>query len=523
MEPHDGGPDTQRWSIAVNLFIMACILASSVLVIVEHATGGGTGRCPAEVLWAAEVAFTAVFTVEYLLRWYAAPDRLTYPLGFYAVIDLLAIVPSFILLSHVIDIAPGFLALRLLRVARLLRVLRLVRLLKIVRHGNMIFRLMLDLRVWLSAVRDHYHLDRLVRLLAWTALTWVLGANVVWVTESTLAGASTPYSSYWPSYWNVIVVLVSGMDAETPVTVAGMVEVTLLLLAGICIVGLLTGEIVSIIVRSAARRGKLTLKPPGLALSQHIVVLGTNRHLPNVITQIAAALQGPSHLVVVSPEAGDIEQIDAGRARRVMALAGDPSSEDVLREACVSEASRVIVLSSDRDDEPCRERDNRALMHALAVQARAREVPLVVELQELDSLRYARTIPTAECIVRHEFGEKLIGQAVLCPGVTALYTELLTFTDDSNELYVMDVPRFLAGWTFARMQRWFMEHDEETILPVGIDRSAGETRYTRFDLHPDGAEVLGPGDRLIVMAYEPPSYTHVTEEDLWSGRTLARS
>lgn len=73
-----------------------------------------------------EIFSTAVFIVDYLLRWYTADLKLhkrkasffLYPVTPWAVIDLLAIVPAFGLLS------PAFVLLRILRVIRVFKGLR---------------------------------------------------------------------------------------------------------------------------------------------------------------------------------------------------------------------------------------------------------------------------------------------------------------------------------------------------------------------------------------------------------------
>ena len=58
-----------------------------------------------------EAIVTALFTVEYVLRIYAAPNRVRYLVSFYGLIDLLAIVPFYL----------GFFASRVLRIARLFK------------------------------------------------------------------------------------------------------------------------------------------------------------------------------------------------------------------------------------------------------------------------------------------------------------------------------------------------------------------------------------------------------------------
>lgn len=65
-----------------------------------------------------------IFTIEYLVRWYYAPDRWRYPFTLMAVIDLVVILPFYI--SHLMD----------LRSLRLIRIMRVLQLLKIYRYNR---------------------------------------------------------------------------------------------------------------------------------------------------------------------------------------------------------------------------------------------------------------------------------------------------------------------------------------------------------------------------------------------------
>lgn len=67
-----------------------------------------------------EITLTAFFTVEYLFRLYAAPQRLLYIFSFFGIIDLLSIVPFYIGLI-------GTQYFRVFRLARLLRILKVAR------------------------------------------------------------------------------------------------------------------------------------------------------------------------------------------------------------------------------------------------------------------------------------------------------------------------------------------------------------------------------------------------------------
>ena len=519
MEPYQGGRDATRLSLVVDLAVLTCIVGSCTLVLLEH-----LGQLAPGAGHTLELVFTCIFVAEYLLRWYAAPNRLLYPLTFYAIVDLVAILPSVLLLGS------DLILLRVVRGVRLLRLLRLLRLMRVLRYSYLLYSGITGLRTYLSAVNHQYRLLPLVRLLMWVVLAWFVGANALHFTERALGGPAGPFAQYWDSYWNVLIVLVSGIEDKEPLSLLGRVEVTILLVVGICVVGMLTGEIVAILVRKSQRVGMLAVKPPSARLEQHVVVLGVNSHLDNIVRQVRAALGGHHYMLIVAPEADQLRVSDAVAYRRVFGLAGNPLDERVLEQAAVDQAARVIILSPDEDGAP-QERDNKALMQAIAVRGRRSKRPLVVELQTEESLSFAAPLADVDFVVSRHYGEKLISQSVLNPGVTEVYYRLMTFTEQSNEFYTIEAPDALVGQTFAEAQLYCLDEAPDEMVLVGLDRSPPDRPNTRFWLNPTAGcpelpeqqSVLRQGDRLVVIAYERPNLTEVNEDDLWSGKILQRT
>jgi voltage-gated potassium channel len=74
-----------------------------------------------------ELLFTAMFTLEYLVRIWCAPNRKAYILSIYGIVDLLALLPTY--LSLILPQTAPLLIIRLLRILRIFRVLRLLSLL----------------------------------------------------------------------------------------------------------------------------------------------------------------------------------------------------------------------------------------------------------------------------------------------------------------------------------------------------------------------------------------------------------
>ncbi len=483
----------QALSIQVDVFIMVCILCSCLLIPLEYFLPE-YGR----VYWTCELAFTTLFALEYVTRWYCAPDRIKYPFTRYAMIDLIAILPAVLMISS------KFMVFRL---ARGIRFLRILRLLKIFRYDALIHQSINNLRIWFASFREQYRLHQLGNLFRLYIVAWILGANLLYFTESQFASGLSPYADYFKSYWNIIIVLISGIEDKEPLSVAGRIEVTVLLIAGICVVGMITGEIVSILVHKIERKGKVTLKPSLTALSNHIVIFGNNTHLDYILHQIHAAFNGLYYILIVSPDADQLKITSHDVYKKVMALQGDYRSPGVLECACLDSAYRAIVLSDEVPGVSTIRRDKQTLMHTLAAVSKNHSLPVTVQLNDKSMLKYTEPLENVEFIVSQNYLETLLSQAVLNPGITTIYRSLMTFSHDSNEFYKIPITEEADFKTFKEAQHYFLSRDTD-MVPIGIyknsDSSSNDLRQACC-LNPECKDTrLTPGDSLAVIAYRDP-------------------
>jgi len=517
MEPYRGSFRSSPGSLIVDIIIVFCILMSCLLIPLGYFFPRFD-----PFFWKLEIGFTILFSLEYIIRWMVSPNPIIYPFTLFAIIDFLAIMPTLLVVHADFIFLPVF---------RGLRLLRLLRLLKFMRYRLFFYRAYIRIRNWSSALTHHYHLRQIRLLFLVTLLLWVMGSNLLYFTETRLAGNEGPYSNYWQAYWHIIIVLISGIEDKEPLSFLGRIEVSFFLLIGICFAGLVTAELVSILVKKMNRSGKIQLKAPTSQLHHHIVIIALNPHLFNVIKQVSAAVKGRNQILIVSRRGDKIKIANPKHYKKVHALPGDPLNRSILEQAWINNASRVIILSSDNDkSDTLLEKDNRSLMKTLAALSFNPSVDMTVELQTTDSLKYASNLSGIHFIVARLFGERLIGQAVMSPRVTEIFTSLMTYTDDSSEFYLIPVPTELVGKTLKQAQLFFADLDEEPMILVGIDRSPKSFQCSNFKLNPvsddDGLSspgvILGEKDKLILISYEFPSFAQVNKDDLWKGRILLR-
>jgi voltage-gated potassium channel len=473
-------------------FIFACIIISCIIIPLDYLIPKYRSfwiKC--------EVFFAVIFTIEYFIRWYFSENKIKYPLTFFAVIDLLAILPSLLLLSN------NFMLLRLFRIARFLR------LLKLIRYNHYLYNSFNNIRNWFSGFRDEYQLDNLFNLFVLCILALVVGANLVYFTETEFASGTTPYTDYWKSYWHMVIVLISGIEDKEPASLPGKIEVTILLIAGVCVVGMITAEMVSILVRKFNRKGKAVLKPVNLRMENHIVILGYNSHLDYIIRQIYTAFRGRYYILCVFKNSDELMVSVPHIYKKVLVVKGKPLHPDILKHADIKRARSIIALSEETDLVS----DNKTLMKAIAVNSVNPDVPVTIQLQNPESVKYNNVIKNADFVVSSSYMEKLISQGVLNPGVTEIYRSIMTFSPDSSEFYNIEISSQFCPETFNQAQKYFLENDE-SIIPAGVYRYCADTKKYKCKINPiafkneciNGDFVLNPGDFLMVIAYFNPFF-----------------
>jgi voltage-gated potassium channel len=222
------GPD-DRLGHAVQLGLIALIILNVIAVMVDSVEdlSAAWGR----QLWGFEVLSVAVFTVEYLLRFWVVPGharfqrpilgRIRYILTPLALVDLVAILPFYLPMLMPTD----------LLFIRVLRLMRLMRLLKIGRYSE-------SVRLLVAVVRDRR--GELVATFVIVAILVVLASGLMYLVERDAqpqAFSSMPATMWWA----VATVTTIGYGDMYPITPVGKVLAGFVAILGIGLFALPAG------------------------------------------------------------------------------------------------------------------------------------------------------------------------------------------------------------------------------------------------------------------------------------------
>lgn len=228
---------------AFDLGLIAFVLLSLVTVVLDSVADIHLqyGRW----LTGLEIFFTAVFTVEYLLRLACVRQPLRYALSFYGIVDLLAVLPTYLAFF-----VPELYALVDVRVLRLLRVFRILKLnAYVAEYASLAHALRASSRkisVFITGV---------------LMIVLVMG-TVMYVVEGPANGfTSIPTSVYWA----ISTMTTVGFGDITPKTDLGRAITSLMMLLGWGVLAVPTG-----IVTAEMSAQRLAGAPKATTRSCHV-------------------------------------------------------------------------------------------------------------------------------------------------------------------------------------------------------------------------------------------------------------
>lgn len=225
--------------VAILLSVLAVVLESVASINARYGT----------VLRALEWFFTALFTVEYVLRLMCVRHPWRYARTFYATVDLLAIVPTYASLF-----LPG--AVQSLLVIRSLRLLRIFRVLKLARYLMEGGTLMAALRA--SRIKITVFLGAVL------TLDLIIGAIMYLVEPPESGFTSIPRSMYW----TIVTMTTVGYGDIAPTTVLGQFLASFVMVLGYGIIAVPTG-IVSVELARVSPASVTTRACPACGVEGH--------------------------------------------------------------------------------------------------------------------------------------------------------------------------------------------------------------------------------------------------------------
>jgi voltage-gated potassium channel len=204
-----------------DIFLMVAIVISVAVVMLDSVEF--YRKIYHSLFLGIEYVFTALFTLEYILRIYSIKKPRKYIFSFFGIIDLLSVLPTYLA-----ALIPGAQTLLIIRMFRLLRVFRV---LKLTRYHHASYYLIRSLQVSRHKI--------FVFLATIFTIVVIVGALMHLIEGPESGFKSIPISIYWA----VVTMTTVGYGDIAPVTALGQLVASMLMIMGYAIIAVPTGII----------------------------------------------------------------------------------------------------------------------------------------------------------------------------------------------------------------------------------------------------------------------------------------
>jgi len=199
-----------------------------------------------DLLIAIEVIFTAIYTVEYVLRVLCHPKPWRYVTSFFGIVDLLGVLPTYI--SPIGALAGKPRMLQSLQAIRILRVLRIFLVLQMTRY--------VDEATYLARALRSSARKIAVFLLTVFTLVVILG-SVMYIIEWDENNSQNGFRNIPESiYWAIVTLTTVGYGDISPQTALGRACASLIMILGYSIIAVPTGIVTVQFSREKPEKGK---------------------------------------------------------------------------------------------------------------------------------------------------------------------------------------------------------------------------------------------------------------------------
>ncbi len=232
-------PAAKTFDVVLMVLIVFSVLLVMFETVDEIEARYGT------LLLVLEWIVTVVFTVEYVLRLWTAPNRKRYARSFYGIVDLVAILPVYLSL-----ILPGARSALVIRSLRLLRVFRVFK-----------------MAPWLS---DANYLIRAIKASSRKIVVFLIVVVIINVivgsTMYLIEGPEHGYDSMFRGvYWSIVTMSTVGFGDIAPATPTGQVLAAMLMITGYSVIAVPTGIVSAEVATSRQREASC----PGCGSAVH--------------------------------------------------------------------------------------------------------------------------------------------------------------------------------------------------------------------------------------------------------------
>lgn len=267
-------------------------------------------------------------------------------------------------------------------------------------------------------------------------IVWLAGSTLTVLNEYIWGTAENQNIYYYLKFYTLTIKTILSADFgdfENYTTMTLILSIVMVII-GIVIIGLFTGQIISVLISVIDKNKYLPEKPINFCFNSPVLVCNKSANIKNIILELKKSeLLNDREIIIINEEANKIENTDRKALKNVFQITGNPVDQNILNIALsnnkngkkrkISRTINAIVLKDNQ--EISNYSDFKSIEIALALESYNKNIHTVVELDSDDNKYLFEKTFIDELITVKEYGIKLLSQSALNNGITKVYEELL--------------------------------------------------------------------------------------------------
>lgn len=318
---------------------------------------------------------------------------------------------------------------------------------------------------------------------------------------------NTSFDTLGESFWSITIYMLSGFEDRYPVTWPGRVISIFIFILSVFFFGAVAGRFAAAFLR------REEIKMPK-DVNDHIVICNWNDRGKRIVAELRHPEGRPDAEIIIIDDKllNEEELLNTTSFRKIHCVHKDPSRHGTLRTARVKNADTIIILSDDQTPDP----DAKSAMIILALlrECKDKKPHIITEVVNSENSQHLQDAGANETICTTDVGIGILAHCAVNKQLSDVYKDLLTYTFEGNELYIVTRDRFpdtFVGKTFSECAQIIdgNRNDTNPVILLGIRREDHVIMNPRKIGKGSTGEdyIIEEDDALIAMAFSPPDLT----------------
>lgn len=352
------------------------------------------------------------------------------------------------------------------------------------------------------------HLKIASKLLLIFLLVWLIGSILTifsqWAYTDHFQG-SPIQGKYIKYFWPVIIELVSGYDIDDvtlKLNAVSNVLSVIMLITGIIIFAIFTGQIVSMFIQVLQRINHLPEKPQKFKFNRPIVICGINNKLPHIIKELRkSAIANKREIVIIDEDSDKLISGEKEFYKDVWYVKGNQADRGILENVIGKTGTSAIILTPEHhctSSEKGRYSDSRAIETAMAIEGYEEKTHTVLELMDERNIPHLKHTRINEWISVLDYGIKLVSQAAMQQGMGSVYHYLLGNGKQQDKKHKITrihftqprLPGCFHGLSYEVIRNGIMTDKDLDVTVIGFARYVPKELEARYGLNLEQAPYI---------------------------------